>query len=335
MTKIYGLMLSCDPRFRQSLYEEVRTRQGNIQVTTVSPGVIKVDRLEGSDSLLSDLLENTPLFLRHLFAIHKTAPADSALDVATAASTIIPTALEGHKVGVQCRILSDSISYRAVEVKQHLDEVIRSRGGVPETKDPQFVISIVITDKAYMGYSTPSSNLTRWSGGAVHYGAAKNSFSRAQHKLEEALEVLDIDISKCKTALDLGAAPGGWTALLLARGLHVTAVDTGDLHPDLLKHQNLKYLRQNAFDLRLLRNSLDMITCDMSWDPLRTARLLIDLSKALRIGGKLVLTVKFMGHSPLLTVRECLSILRTGFIFKRGRHLWHNREEITLYLEKL
>ena len=260
MTKIYGLMLSCDPRFRQNLYEEVRTRQGNIQVTTISPGVIKVDRLEGSDSLLSDLLENTPLFLRHLFAIHKTAPVDSALDVATAAGTVIPHNLLDDKIGVQCRVLSENVSYRAVEVKQHLDEIILSRGGVPETKDPQFIVSIVVTDRAYIGYSTPSANLTRWSGGAVHYGAAKNSFSRAQHKLEEALEVLDIDISECNTALDLGAAPGGWTALLLKRGLHVTAVDTGDLHPDLLKHQNLKYLRQNAFDLRLMRNSLDIVT---------------------------------------------------------------------------
>ena len=329
-----GLILSCDPRFRQNLYEEVRTRQGNIQVTTINPGVIKVDRLEGNDPLLSDLVENTPLFLRHLFAIHKTAPVDSVQDVAIAATTIIPDDLHGLKVGVQCRVLSEDISYRAVEVKQHLDAMIEGRGGVPETKDPQFVVSIVVADKTYIGYATPQENLTRWSGGAVHYGAAKNSFSRAQHKLEEALEVLNIDISRCKTALDLGAAPGGWTALLLERGLNVTAVDTGDLHPDLLKHPNLTYYRQNAFDLRLNRNSMDLITCDMSWDPLRTVRLITDLSKVLRTGGKVVLTVKFMGQSPLRTVRECLSILQSNFAFKRGRHLWHNREELTLYLEK-
>lgn len=335
LAKIYGLMLSCDPRFRQNLYEEVRTRQGNIQITTVSPGVIKVDRLEGNDELLVDLQNNTPFFLRHLFAIHKISPADASVDVATAASDVIPHDLKGYRIGVQCRVLSEAVSYRAVEVKQHLDEVIEQRGGLPETKDPQFIVSVVITDKAYIGYSTPKENLSRWSGGAVHYGAAKNSFSRAQHKLEEALEVLNIDISSCKTALDLGAAPGGWTALLLERGLKVTAVDTGDLHPELLKHKNLTYLRQNAFDLRLTRNSMDLITCDMSWDPLRTSRLIVDLSKALRIGGKLVLTIKFMGQSPLHTVRECLKILRVSFAFKAGRHLWHNREELTLYLEKL
>jgi len=335
VAKILGLMLSCDPRFRQTLCEEVRTQQGNIQISTVSPGVLEVDRLEGNAQLLTGLLENTPLFLRHVFAIHKTSPIDSVSDVGAAACAVMPDDLEGYKVGVQCRVLSESVSYRAIEVKQYLDESIQGRGGVPETKEPQFVVSLVIADKAYIGYSTPSANLTRWSGGAVHYGAAKNSFSRAQHKLEEALEVLEVDISRCKTALDLGAAPGGWTALLLKRGLNVTAVDTGDLHPELLKHRNLTYLRQNAFDLRLIRNSLDIITCDMSWDPLRTAQLVVDLSRALRTGGKLVLTVKFMGQSPLPTVRECLSILRSSFVFKRGRHLWHNREELTLYLEKL
>jgi len=249
----------------------------------------------------------------------------------------------------------DGISIKPRDVKARIDLWLQNNGHHPVVKGPELIISVLLTaNEAYLGLSTPADNLTSWNGGAVHYRATQDLLSRAGHKLEEALEVLNIDLKDevqaldrdlraivkspaCDIhvqALDLGAAPGGWTNLLLDKGLRVTAVDTGDLSPHLQNHPRLRFLKQNAFDLKLTGAFFDILTCDMSWDPLRTARLLVQLAPALKPWGHVVLTVKFMGGKPLSTIHQCLALLKQEFAFIRGRHLWHNREEVTLYLRR-
>jgi len=327
-------MLSCDPRFRQSLGEELKQFDGNITVSNIAQGVLLIDRLEGNQSLWSSILENTPLFLRHLFPVMLTVPATNLQEIVAAAVALLPTELSNSKVAVQSRIFDEEPVYRAIDIKNSIDHYVVARQGLPTVKNPDFIVSILIASKAYVGFSRTRDNLTSWSGGAVHYGGAQNSINRAQHKLEEALEVLEIDISQCTSALDLGAAPGGWTKLLLSKGLNVTAVDTGELQPELLKNRKLTFLRQNAFNLKLPQLKFDVITCDMSWNPRNTAELLNTLAPAVKPQGKLIVTVKFMGNSPLGTTRDCILRLNESYVFIKGRHLWHNREELTLYLEK-
>ena len=53
--------------------------------------------------------------------------------------------------------------------------------------------------------------------------------SRAYFKLEEALDLAGVGDLHGSHALDLGAAPGGWTEVLLDRGASVVAVDPGAL----------------------------------------------------------------------------------------------------------
>lgn len=334
LASILGHVLTCDPRFAQQLQEELRTLGGNSRIETLSPGVLLIDRSEGNYSLAFDLQERTPFFLRHMFPISKTVANPSLENVVDTCETVIPNSLSNLKVGVQCRVLAKDTEYRAHDVKLEIDKIFSERGGNSEMRYPEYIVSILIAKQGYIGWSTPQQNLTRWSGGSVHYGVAENGLSRAQHKLEEAVEVLGVDLGSCQSALDLGAAPGGWTAFLLAKGVKVTAVDTGELDATLLKQSGLTFLRQNAFDLRFRPESFDLLTCDMSWNPLRTVHLLAELAPTLNRQGQLIFTVKFMGRSPLRTVRECIETLAGSFTFVRGRHLWHNREELTLYLER-
>lgn len=338
--EVLGVLLTCDPRFVEELKSELGEKlSGNISMKELSGGVLLLDRLEGNEHAFNTLTSDPPLFLRHLFpvlSIVTLAEYDEPTLIAQACHEMIPPPAQlGVLSAVQCRILGEARSYRAVDVKRVVDGLLTYKGYIPEVKQPDYIVSVVVVNsKAYCGWSTPQANLSRWSGGAVHYGQASNSFSRARHKLEEAVEVLQVSLKDVRRALDLGAAPGGWTSYLLSQGTWVTAVDTGDIDAHLLKEPRLTFLKQNVFDLKLTPNSFDLITCDMSWDPLRTAEMLIRLSPLLKMNGSLVMTVKFMGYKPIPLIREVIKKLARNFALVRGRHLWHNREELTLYFTK-
>jgi 23S rRNA (cytidine2498-2'-O)-methyltransferase len=73
--------------------------------------------------------------------------------------------------------------------------------------------------------------------------------SRAAMKLEEALDWFGAAPSAGDECVDLGAAPGGWTHVLLQRGAKVLAVDPGAMAPSLAKNKNLEHISGSAFEI--------------------------------------------------------------------------------------
>jgi len=73
-------------------------------------------------------------------------------------------------------------------------------------------------------------------------------------------------------AVDLGAAPGGWTWQLATRGLRVTAVDNGPLKGDVASDPLVQHLRQDGLTYRP-RNPVDWMVCDIVDQPSRIAHL--------------------------------------------------------------
>jgi 23S rRNA (cytidine2498-2'-O)-methyltransferase len=168
----------------------------------------------------------------------------------------------------------------------------------------------------------------------MHFKKSDDDISRAKFKLMEAIKVFNIDMKTFNTALDLGAAPGGWTSVLLEHGLQVTAVDTGDMDERLLKHPGFRFIKSNASDLKLDPESFDLLTSDMSWNPKNTARIIINASEYLKTGGTAVVTLKLMGEKVRKTIKEVLSLYKEVFEVLEVKQLFHNRDEVTLYLRK-
>ena len=96
--------------------------------------------------------------------------------------------------------------------------------------------------------------------------------SRGGEKLANALEALGIDVAG-EDCLDLGASTGGFTDVLLQRGVaRVIAVDVGygQLHPKLRDDPRVTVLeRVNARELRELPFPPSFVTCDVSFISLR------------------------------------------------------------------
>ena len=74
--------------------------------------------------------------------------------------------------------------------------------------------------------------------------------SRAARKLDEAFEWIGRGPEPGETCVDLGAAPGGWTAVLLSRRARVIAVDPAKLAPELAQKQGLVHVLGERLRLR-------------------------------------------------------------------------------------
>ena len=98
--------------------------------------------------------------------------------------------------------------------------------------------------------------------------------SRAGHKLAHALDAFGIDVAGLD-ALDVGAATGGFTDVLLQRGAaRVVALDVGygQLHAKLRGDPRVTVLeRVNARSLTELPFAPQLVTCDVSFISVRLA----------------------------------------------------------------
>jgi 23S rRNA (cytidine2498-2'-O)-methyltransferase len=166
-------------------------------------------------------------------------------------------------------------------------------------------------------------------GGRARMRVDPEAPSRAAMKLEEALDWFGAAPSRGDQCVDLGAAPGGWTHVLLARGARVLAVDPGSMAPALAKHKSLEHVRGSAFDVEPER-PVDWLFCDMVWRPLEVAAL---LAKWARRGwaSMLVANIKLPMRQKAAFVQRILTILREGGWHRvRARQLYHDREEVTV-----
>ncbi len=104
-------------------------------------------------------------------------------------------------------------------------------------KKPQIVISLLCTaENSLYWHFACQREPQRLAGRRTPICPDAGEISRAEFKLLEALEVFGVSLPSRGRALDLGAAPGGWTRLLLEASLSVVAVDPANLDPRLNRY---------------------------------------------------------------------------------------------------
>ena len=139
-------------------------------------------------------------------------------------------------------------------------------------------------------------------------------------------------------AVDLGAAPGGWTWQLAHRGLRVTAVDNGPLKGDVLDDPLVTHLRADGLSY-LPKRPVDWMVCDIAEQPSRIAALV-----ARWIGEgharQSIFNLKLPMKKRYDEVRRCEAIIRDALATAGMKHtlalrqLYHDREEVTGYLTR-
>lgn len=334
----------CSANFSFAPYaqEELRRLFGSLKSTMLVPGEIFLVTLPAeSADVVKRLQEHPVMFLRHLFPVQYQEPvedAESALEQLTKYVLGQHKKLQGRRISIQVRKTKDSTYWTesAGALKQAITDRLSELQAEFTVREADYILSVLADGPVwYAGLSEPADNLSDWNGGAIRFQKEEGQVSRAKFKLLEAAEQFGIDFTAYRNALDIGAAPGGWTSFLLERGVKVTAVDPAKMDPTVMSMPNLTYLRKNAGEVRFREQQFDLLVCDMSWSPKQMAKLVTNLLYSLVSGGTAIVTVKLMHKKPLALIQDVISTFEeAGMQVQRAKQLFHNRDEITLYMIK-
>lgn len=188
-----------------------------------------------------------------------------------------------------------------------------------------------------------ADNASPWPMGIPRLRMPGDAPSRSTLKLAEALATLlgpDELAQRMRAgqrAVDLGAAPGGWSWQLARRGLRVTAVDNGPMAESVLRTEMVQHLRADGFTWRPAA-PVDWMVCDMVDQPGRIAALVADWVAAGWCRHS-VFNLKLPMKKRFAEVLRCRDLIHARL--QRGgqtaelrlRQLYHDREEVTGFLE--
>jgi len=290
--------------------------------------------------------EKRLMFIRHIFPVEYIIPylefknQDSSEDFLTRMN--IDKVNDVNKMdktksfSVQIRTADDNKIYNPSEIKEKISDYFKSESFIENKRYPEQIISVFISnDFVYAGLSKAEDNLSIWSGGMRHYAMKEDTISRAGFKLMEALEAYPIDFKKDSIALDLGAAPGGWTKVLVENGLKVVAVDPVQLSPVLQANKNVEFYNGRAHDYIKKSNIMfDLIVNDMSMNIMTSINFILSLKHRLRNKGYVIMTFKLTKNDRLEKIKEGINQLSNKFDVVFIKQLFHNRSEVTVILQK-
>jgi 23S rRNA (cytidine2498-2'-O)-methyltransferase len=205
-------------------------------------------------------------------------------------------------------------------------------------------VVFVSASRAWIGASDDATG-SRWPMGIPRVAMPRSAPSRSTLKLAEALQTFLTDDERARVlrpgmrAVDLGAAPGGWTWQLAQRGLRVTAIDNGPLKGAIADDPLVEHLRENGLTWRP-RRAVDWMVCDMVETPSRIAALVAGWM-AEGACRRTIFNLKLPMKKRYAEVERCADLIADTLSRSRLRHvlrfkqLYHDREEITGYCATL
>jgi 23S rRNA (cytidine2498-2'-O)-methyltransferase len=192
-------------------------------------------------------------------------------------------------------------------------------------------IYVPAKDDVWFSIGTLADGVSPWEAGFQRMKTLAGAPSRSASKLEEALLNLGEKPVLGETAVDLGAAPGGWSFVLASHGAHVIAVDHAKLgikNVSKLKGE-IEHLEENGLKY-LPSKPVDWMVCDMvmgARDTLKVLKTWLDADAMKHF----IVNIKLPKSNPWPQVREALDLIGGyGWALATGQHLLHDRSEITL-----
>lgn len=348
-----ALLLYCRPGFERECAQEIADRCADLGVEGEAgfepdQGWVIFEASPRELSGLRKLRWNTLAFARQLLwagdELSELPAGDRIQPLLQAARTLCPryasVILETPDTNE-----GKSLSSLTRRLEGPLHEALLADGLLPEAFQPglpRLHLFFLSGNRARVALSWPG-NRSEWPCGIPRLRMPKEAPSRATLKLAEAFHVLLSEAEQQKNlkpgmkAVDLGAAPGGWTWQLVARHIHVTAVDNGNMAPDLLDTGLVQHRREDGFRFRP-KKPVDWLVCDIVEQPRRIATLIGDWA-AQGLCRFAIFNLKLPMKKRYDELQRCRALIEDellglGYKFElRLRQLYHDREEVTGYLQ--
>lgn len=229
-----------------------------------------------------------------------------------------------------------------------LRQALRKRGVLlakENPKKPVCHVCFIASGTCILGYSLSNNNSPHYMG--IHrLKFPVDAPSRSTLKLEEAFHAFiardewDERLAPGMKAVDLGACPGGWTYQLVRRSMFVHAVDNGAMAESLMETGQVKYHPVDGFKFEPPRKNITWLVCDMIEKPYRVAQLMGEWIIA-QWAKEAIFNLKLPMNRRYEQVTEDLDNLKR-FLIENGvkfemqaKHLYHDREEVTVHLRRL
>ncbi len=192
---------------------------------------------------------------------------------------------------------------------------------------------------AHIGISRSHSS-SCWAGGIPRLKFPKEAPSRSTLKLDEAFSALltteetQLWLAPSMKAIDLGAAPGGWTYQFVRRQILVQAIDNGPMDKSLMESGLVEHLRVDGFSYKP-HKPVDWMVCDMVEQPSRVANLTA-LWLREEFCRHAIVNLKLPMKKRYDEVLLCLDIIARqnqhhNNLIMRCKQLYHDRDEVTLF----
>lgn len=317
---------------------EIRENFEVLQIKKLVKGVFICEINETFEKIFEKFFLNKPIFIRYILPIllEKRINAKNNANIEELLKNINPQ--KDDIFVLHLSILNDNSKLNKENIITDCFEYFKKNNIIINPKKANRIIGLIVFDDIlYFGTSAIKDSLSSWIFGESRFKNEDGQISRAEFKLLEAFEYFNINLSNYKNALDLGAAPGGWTRVLLNKGLSVVAVDPAELDKRLLKNKNLyhyKGLSQDFFK-ECKNKKFDIIVNDMKMDTKKSIQIVENAAKYLNNNGIIITTLKLNPNREFEEIKECINIIRQKHKIIGIHQLFHNRSEATIVFNKL
>lgn len=344
------LLLTADS-FRESALAEMR-RVGRVRIVSERHGLMIVDIRSGDAAARL----RRARFVYSCFPLLRAYGIDRRRYLQSILQSIKSLRLSKKgRIRLECLDVNCKAGYSAKDIEVYVGSRLEKDGYSIDLRNPEVLAYCVLMDsKCYSGFVRMNGQRHSFIDPFRQNGAKK--VSRAEFKIMEAFREFGLDAPR--TAIDLGAAPGGWSLFLARLGAGVIAIDAAALdYPairengvsvrvvrklegesirmDSVRTKTIVHIRHGLEEARqCMSGTAGMLVDDMNIGGIKSAEAVASYSPMLRRGGVLVMTVKCMHRSVDQYVREVERALGRRFSVIGIVVLPHNRQEITLVAKK-
>ncbi|MDE1869044.1 MAG: hypothetical protein KGH60_03725 [Candidatus Micrarchaeota archaeon] len=305
-------------------------------------------------SVIEKMGRMKPVFVEGIVPIEAEAgySAGSFDEIVAAAAELLD---KGKRFRIEVKKIIPNFEGSAKAIEVLLGRKLEEIGFRADLKDPDDIVYVVLSDKAFIGRVSRKLAYSKVIDAFRHANKeAGSAISRAEFKLAEAIDFFEIDINEMKLCLDLGAAPGGWSALMMRSGSQVIAIDNADLDYEMLsklgrveitdakvsapEEWNLLHIKANVRDVSPKSldwvGDVDALLVDMNIEAKESAAIAERFAPLLRSRGILILTIKLVDNNIDAHIGNAKAALKS-FNDVRIKKLPHNRWELTLFARKI